>query len=114
MDRPDPWLVLLLAIATTFVWRAAGTVTASRINPAGALFQWFNCLSYAMLAGLITRVILLPVGMLAETPAMDRMIAMGAGFAVFALFRRNVFAATVTAFAVFLALTGYRLDAFGT
>ena len=114
MDRPDPWLVLGLAIAATFVWRAAGTAIASRINPAGALFQWFNCLSYAMLAGLITRVILLPVGMLAESPGVDRIIAMGAGFAVFALFRRHVFAATVTAFAVFLALTGYRLDAFGT
>lgn len=114
MDRPDPWLVLGLAMAATFVWRAAGTMIASRIDPAGALFQWFNCLSYAMLAGLITRVILLPVGMLAESPGIDRIIAMAAGFAVFALFRRHVFAATVTAFAVFLALTGYRLDAFGT
>jgi branched-subunit amino acid transport protein len=114
MDRPDPWLVLGLAMAATFVWRAAGTMIASRINPAGALFQWFSCLSYAMLAGLITRVIVLPVGMLAETPVMDRMIAMGVGFTVFALFQRHVFAATVTAFAVFLALTGYRLDAIGT
>ena len=113
MDRPDPWLVLLLAIAATFVWRAAGTAIASRINPGGALFQWFNCLSYAMLAGLITRVILLPVGMLAESPGVDRMIAMGTGFAVFVLFRRNVFAATVTAFAVFLAVSAYRFDALG-
>ncbi len=108
MTFSDPWVVLALCIAGTFVWRAFGVAVASRIDISGALFQWFNCVAYAMLAGLITRVILIPSGTLAETPDLDRIGAMVIGLIVFFMARRNIFAGTGVAFIVFLSLSAAR------
>ena len=47
------WGLLILVSLSTYIWRASGVVIAARINPDGALSQWFNCVAYGMLAGLI-------------------------------------------------------------
>lgn len=91
--------------AGTFIWRALGAAIAAHINPDSAIFQWVSCVAYAMLAGLIARILILPIGILAETPTLDRVIAMAAGFALFFAFRRHVFAGAMSAFGVFLALS---------
>ena len=108
MTMTDPWVVLILCVAGTFVWRGLGVAVASRIDVSGDLFQWFNCVAYAMLAGLISRVILIPSGTLSETPDFDRIAAMLAGFVIFFLFKRNIFAGTGMAFLTFLCLTAAR------
>lgn len=108
MSLSDPWLVLGFCIAGTFVWRAFGVAVASRIDISGDVFQWFNCVAYAMLAGLITRVILIPSGTLATTPDIDRMAAMALGLIIYFYFNRNVFIGTGTAFVSFLCLTAAR------
>ncbi len=108
MIEQTPWFVLILCIAATFVWRALGVGVAARIDPNGALFQWFSCVAYAMLAGLITRILVFPVGTLEQTETIDRIIAMIAGFILFFLLRRNIFAGTGTAFLVFLVLSYMR------
>jgi len=105
MSGTGPWLLLLLCVAATYVWRLAGVAISSRIDSNGSWPQWFNCVAYAMLAGLITRVILIPEGMLAETPITHRLIAMAAGFVLFVALKRNVFVATTAAFGVFLFLS---------
>jgi len=102
------WMLTGLCFLGTLVWRVIGTTVATHIAPEGAMFQWLSCVAYAMLAGLIARILLLPIGILASTPSFDRAIAMGAGFALFFILRRHVFAATLTAFAVMLALTSLR------
>ena len=79
----EPSIVLVLCILGTFIWRAFGVAVASRIDISSDLFQWFNCVAYAMLAGLITRVILIPAGALAGTPDIDRILAISLGFIVF-------------------------------
>ena len=108
MIEQTPWFVLILCISATFIWRALGVGVAARIDPNGALFQWFSCVAYAMLAGLITRILVFPVGTLEQTETVDRGMAMGVGFALFFLFRRNVFIGTITAFLVFMALAYLR------
>jgi len=108
MIEQTPWLVLICCILATFFWRALGVAVASHIDANGPVFQWFSCVAYAMLAGLITRILLLPVGTLEQTPTFDRVVAMVSGFVVFIIFKRNVVAATVTAFMVFLALAALR------
>jgi branched-subunit amino acid transport protein len=102
------WLLAGLCFLGTFVWRALGVAVASRIDPEGVVFQWLNCVAYAMLAGLVARILLLPIGILGSTPTFDRAMAMIAGFTLFFLFRRHVFAGTLTAFAVMLTLTALR------
>jgi hypothetical protein len=102
------WVLAGLCFLGTFVWRAIGAAIAAHIDPEGGIFQWLNCVAYAMLAGLIARILLLPIGILADTPTFDRAVAMAAGFALFVVLRRHVFAATLMAFAVMLLLTSLR------
>lgn len=105
---PALWLVAGLCFLGTLIWRVLGTAVAAHIDPEGAVFQWLNCVAYAMLAGLVARILLLPIGILTDTPTFDRALAMIAGFTLFAVLRRHVFAATATAFAVMLILTTLR------
>jgi branched-subunit amino acid transport protein len=104
----EPSIVLVLCILGTFIWRAFGVAVASRIDISSDLFQWFNCVAYAMLAGLITRVVLIPAGALAGTPDIDRILAILIGFAAFFFFNRNIFYGTGTAFFAFLCATAAR------
>jgi len=108
MIEQTPWFILTLCIGATFIWRALGIGVAARIDPNGALFQWFSCVAYAMLAGLITRILVFPVGTLEQTETIDRVGAMGAGFILFFIFRRNVFIGTIAAFLVFMGLAYLR------
>ena len=83
------WL-LLGAVAGTYVWRALGVVFASRINPAGPAFQWITCVSYAMLSGLIARMVFLPAGPLTEAPLSYRLAGIIVGLMAFFLSKRQV------------------------
>ena len=85
-----------------------GVAIAARIKPDGNLSQWFSCVAYGMLAGLISRIMLMPIGILAETPLADRLAALAAGFVLFWVFKRHMLPATLGATAVFLALTTLR------
>ena len=82
------WTALLVGIGATYVWRFAGVLLASRIDPNGAIFRWLVCVSYAVLAGLVARMILLPAGSLGEAPLTLRLAAVALGFACFAATRR--------------------------
>ncbi len=102
------WGLLALVSLATYIWRAGGVVIAARIDPNGPLAQWFSCVAYGMLAGLISRIMLMPIGILAETPLFDRLAALAAGFAVFFIFKRNMLPATLGATVLFLGLTTLR------
>jgi branched-subunit amino acid transport protein len=99
------WLLLLGAIAGTYLWRALGVALATRINPAGPIFQWVTCVSYAMLSGLIARMVLLPVGPLVESPLLFRVTGIAVGLGVFYLFGRRVLPAVFAGLITFIALT---------
>ncbi|HSO05863.1 MAG TPA: AzlD domain-containing protein [Pelomicrobium sp.] len=77
-----PWLVLLAAVAGTYLWRGLGIALSGRLKRDSLLFQWITCVTYAMLAALVLRIIILPVGMLAEIPLAFRLVSAGAAFAV--------------------------------
>lgn len=86
----SPLLLVLLAAAVTFMWRALGVFLASRIDTESSLFRWIACVSYATVAGLIARMAVLPTGDLAATPLALRIGAVAIGFAVFFLTKRNL------------------------
>ena len=70
-------LVLLTtgAIVGTYLWRGAGVMFAARIKSDSPAFQWVTFVSYAMLGGLIARMVTLPIGPLMETPLLFRALA---------------------------------------
>ena len=104
MDDLGLWWIVLAAIAAIYLWRFLGTVFAKQIDPDGALFQWVTCVSYAMLAGLISRMVFIPVGSLIEVPLWIRVAGLVVGLVVFFLARRVVLAGVGAGLAVFVGL----------
>ena len=86
------WLIVLGCGAATFVWRFLGVVVVKRIDANGAIFQWITCVSYAMLAGLIFRMVIMPESELAGVSMMTRIAAVVIAFAAYFLFRRRLVA----------------------
>lgn len=106
---PGPWLVVLASGAVCYGWRALGVGLSHGLDPNGLLSRWLTCVSYAMLAAVAVRMIVLPSGVLAQTGDAARAIASFMAIAVFLVFRRNVIAGTG---AGFLVLTGWNLWGF--
>ncbi|MGD1880264.1 MAG: AzlD domain-containing protein [Kiloniellaceae bacterium] len=85
-----PYVLVIVAGLATYFWRALGVTLSGRIDAGSRLFEWVACVAYAMLAGLIARMILLPNGPLAATAAADRLGAAVVALAIFFLTRRNI------------------------
>ncbi|MCY4050701.1 MAG: AzlD domain-containing protein [Gammaproteobacteria bacterium] len=99
------WILVIASILATYLWRFLGTLFSKRIDPDGALFQWVTCVSYCMLAGLISRMILVPVGNLIEVPLWIRLVGVMVGLAVFFIAGRIMLVAVGSGLAVFIGLT---------
>ena len=85
-----PYVAMLAGALATYAWRALGVALSGRIDPRGAVFEWVACVAYALLAGLIARMIVLPVGPLATSPLGARLAAAAIALAIFFALRRNV------------------------
>lgn len=89
----DLLLMVLACAAGTYVWRALGVAIAGRIDPDGEIFTWTSCVALAMVAGLVARMLVEPVGVLATTHLLERLGATACGFVTyFFLTRRNLLA----------------------
>ncbi|HUF79610.1 MAG TPA: AzlD domain-containing protein [Burkholderiales bacterium] len=108
----DLWWLIAACGLGTYLWRGLGVLLSGRIEVESELFRWAVCVAYAMVAGLIVRIILMPTGMLATTLLEDRLIACAAALAAFYATRRNLFAG-VSAGAGMLVALSYARAAFG-
>lgn len=62
------------------------------MDPRGEAFTWVSCIAYAIIAGVVSRMLLMPTGALADTTLAER--AIGAAIALAAYFwltKRNLF-----------------------
>ena len=100
-------VMLICGIAGTYLWRAMGVAFSARIEPDGVLFRWVTCVSYAMLAALISRMTVIPLGSLAETPIEFRLGAMAVAIVVFFIARRGMLAGVVAGVGTFIALVAF-------
>jgi branched-subunit amino acid transport protein len=62
------WLALIAAVIGTYVCRAVGVKLAGHINTESEIFKWLSCVTYALVAALTVRLIVLPTGVLAHVP----------------------------------------------
>lgn len=83
-------LVVAASIGATLLWRGLGVFLAQRLDPKGAVFRWFSFASFAVLAGLLSRLLILPTGDLATIGLEVRLGAAVVGVAAFYLSRRNL------------------------
>jgi len=92
MQADSLWLIVLGCAAATFIWRALGVAVVKRIDAHGAFFQWITCVSYAMVAGLVFRMIILPESELAAVSLSIRIAAVVIAFAAYYLLKRRLVA----------------------
>lgn len=102
----DIALAIVACGLATWLWRGLGVLLSGRLDPKSAMFDWVSCVAYALVAGLIARIIVMPSGLLAQTALADRLLACVVALLAYRLARRNMFAGMVCGLAVFIG-AGY-------
>ena len=93
----DLWLLVLACAAGTYLWRALGVAVAGRLDPNGEVLSWMACVALAMIAGLVARMLVEPVGVLTTTSLLERLGATACALVMyFGFTRRNLLAGVVT------------------
>ncbi len=82
-------LVLGCAVGS-YVWRGLGVWVADRVDVESDWFRWITCVAFAMIAGLVCRVILLPVGELEQTSLVRRLAGVAVALIAFRLARKSL------------------------
>ncbi len=99
-----PYGLLAAVLAGTFALRLAGVVAGGLLREGTPVYRWIGCVAFAIAAGLMSKVIFVPTGLLAETPLLARAAAVAVGLTVlWTLGRKLLWAigAAVIVFAVF-------------
>ena len=76
------WVALTCACVGTYLCRAVGVKLSGHINQESEVFRWLSAVTYAMVAALTVRMIVLPIGLLATVPLWLRMLICGISVAV--------------------------------
>jgi branched-subunit amino acid transport protein len=98
------WLVVVAAALGTYLWRGLGVLLSGRIKVNSELFNWVACVAYAMVAGLISRIVIVPGGMLTQTALAERLIACVLAVAAYYLSRRNLLVGVSAGVAAIMAM----------
>jgi hypothetical protein len=95
-DGTGGYLTLVLAgVLANEVWRLLGVAAGARLDLDGRLFLWVRAVALALVAGLVSRMVLFPAGALADVPLAIRLASFAGGIALFGVTRRNLGAGVV-------------------
>lgn len=99
-----PYLFIAVAgFLATDIWRVLGVAFSVRLDETSEILRWVRAVSTALIAGLISRLILFPVGDLATAGLGLRLIAVAAGLGAYFLLRRSLFLGIVAGETALLA-----------
>jgi branched-subunit amino acid transport protein len=68
------WIALAGATIGTYFCRAIGVLLAKRINQESEIFRYLSAVTYAMVAALVVRMVLMPIGLLSTVPVWIRLL----------------------------------------
>ncbi len=86
-----PYLfILLIGWLPTDFWRVLGVLFAGNIDENSKMLVFVRAIATALVAAVISKLILFPAGSLAETPPELRIVAAAAGFAMFNLAGKRI------------------------
>jgi len=91
----DIWLVVGAGAFATFMWRFAGIVIARHVDPDSLLMVWVNAAAHAMVAGVMSIILVYPVGSLASTELEYRLSSFAVALIVMLIFRKLALAIAV-------------------
>jgi hypothetical protein len=89
-------LLLVAGVIPNQIWRMLGLWLGSGLDEGSDLLVWVKAVATAILAGVIAEILVHPPGALASVPGVLRYGAVVAGFIVFMLTRRSIFAGVVS------------------
>ena len=81
----------------TDIWRWLGVVVGNRLSQDSAALTWVRAVATALLAAVIAKLILYPVGELENVPVVVRLVAVAAGFAAFLAVGKRIWVGIVVA-----------------
>ena len=96
-------LVILVTSFATYLSRFLGVVSSEKIKETSKIFKWFNCIAYSILAALIARMVIFPVGELAETGVLIRLFVVAVSVVMFLFTKKNLVYPTILS-AILLSL----------
>lgn len=98
-----PYFVLVaVGFLPNEIWRVLGLVLARGLNEDSEIVVWSRAVATAILAGVIAKLIVFSSGALATIPLSVRVGAAVAGFLVFLVAKRSVFAGVLAGEAMLL------------
>jgi|ERR1043166_2589741 branched-subunit amino acid transport protein len=109
MNDLATWALVLVCGMGTYAFRGLGVLLSGRIHTDSPVFEWAACVAYAMIAGLVMRVILFPSSAGVGTFLGDRLAACAVGVVVYFFCRRNLFAGLCGGVCGLIALNYARL-----
>jgi len=95
MVEISSWIFFLSAVFATYFWRFTAVMISHRIKPNHAIFEWFTCLSYGIIAALVTKTLFIPTGVLLLIPLWQRLSAMTFAFLGFYLLGKRLWVGIV-------------------
>ena len=96
-------VLLVAGVIPNQIWRMLGLWFGGGLDEGSEVLVWVRAVATAILAGVIAQIVVQPPGALASVPDALRYGAVVAGFIVFTLTRRSIFAGVVTGELVMLA-----------
>ena len=98
-------LLVVACGAATYLWRGLGIAVSSRLAADSELFAWVGCVAFAMLAGLVSRIVLIPSGALEHTALWQRLAATAVSLVVyFVVTKKNLLAGVLSSAAAMYLL----------
>ena len=98
--------VVLAGVVATFAWRALGVTLSGRLKPDSPFIELVGYIAYALLAALVARMILLPIGPLQGVGLDLRLSATAVAVLAYFLFRRNLLGGVIAGGAAMALLSG--------
>ena len=98
--------LFIAGFCATAPWRALGVVLSQGIDADSEILRWVRAVSTALIAALVSRLVFLPAGVLADVPLEVRLAAFAIGVAVYFAARKNLAAGILAAEAALLLILG--------
>ena len=100
-------IVIFVTSLATYLSRFLGVVSSERIKETSKMFRWFNCLAYSTLAALIARIVIFPLGSLAEVDLLIRIFVVSLCIIIFFITKKNLVYPTLFSAIILSLFSGY-------
>ena len=100
-------IVIFVTSLATYLSRFLGVVISEKIKETSKMFRLFNCLAYSTLAALIARIVIFPLGSLAEVDLSVRIFVVSLCIIIFFLTKKNLVYPTIFSAIILSLITSF-------